>query len=144
MRSRMVKLSALSLTVVLLLSLCACIPGALSQEETAARLQNLRVTTPTCNSSESCELAWSAARDWVLHNAGYRIQLLTPDYLETYGSPSGSPDLSVRVQKQPLGSGRYQLVVTVWCGNMFGCAPNAVVAAQRFNDYVNAVLTRRQ
>ncbi|QCG64265.1 hypothetical protein [Pseudomonas veronii] len=41
-------------------------------------------TIPVCISDKDCELKWSAARRWVLSNAGYKIQSITSDYIETH------------------------------------------------------------
>lgn len=117
--------------------LTACAGAGSGGSNVAAKRAQVEATVPTCVTSEECELKWAAARRWVLETSGFKIQNITDDFLETYNPTSGSPSLAARVVKEPLGGGRYRLVVTLWCDNMFGCVPNAWDAALSFNQYVN-------
>lgn len=113
---------------------CATAP---SPEQIAAR-NAITASTPTCSSDKECEVKWAAARAWINANAGWRLQHVQADYLETYNSVGGSTNIAVRVTKQPLRTGGYRILGSVWCDNMFGCIPDNWVALKQFNDYVNA------
>lgn len=126
----------LALILTLAVTLTGCAEAVRQQQEQRAQLQS---TVPMCNSDRECELKWSAARQWVLANAGMKLQHVTPDFLETYNPPPDSPNLAVRVVKKPMANGGYQLGVATWCNNLFGCVPDQWAAAQNFNDTVNAV-----
>jgi hypothetical protein len=129
------KTQALKLSVVAAMVLTAC--AGTGGTNVAAKRAQVEATIPTCVTPEECEFKWAAARRWILENAGFKLQNVTADFLETYNPTSGSPSLAARVVKEPLGGGRYRLVVTLWCDNMFGCVPNAWDAALGFNQYVN-------
>lgn len=79
---------------------------------------------------------WAASRRWVLSNAAMKIQTHTDDFIETYNSIGGSPELAARVSKEPEGLGTYRFVVETWCGNLFGCVPNNIEAMIGFNRAV--------
>lgn len=133
--ARRARTFALLAAALLLLSGCAT-----QIAQRAARMEELNRTIPTCFSDRECELKWSAARSWILANAGMKLQHLTSDFLETYNPPTqSSTALAVRVVKEPMSSGGYRLVVRTWCNNFIGCFPNVMDAALHFNATVNAV-----
>lgn len=119
---------------ICLLSIEGCATAAVDP----AKQARVQASVPTCEGAEECELKWAAARRWVLENAGFKLQNVTNDFLETYNPTNHSPSLAARVMKEPIGGGRYRIVVSLWCANMFGCIPDAWDAAQAFNNYVNA------
>lgn len=95
-------------------------------------------TIPTCAEAKECEVKWAAARRWVLSNAGFKIQTISPDYIETFNiRDATSTDLWVRVTKEPTSGTVYRILVEAGCNNMFGCVPEAFAAMQSFNDFVN-------
>jgi hypothetical protein len=118
----------------------ALVGGCATPQQRTDQQAEFQRTIPTCKSDRECELKWSAARQWVLQNAGMKIQHITNDFIETY-NPVGrnSAALAARVVKEPILEGGYRLVITTWCGNMFGCVPNASDAALQFDRTVNAV-----
>ena len=117
-----------------LLSSCAIAPTAATQ----AKQAELARTTPICVSDADCKAKWDAAQLWIAHNAGYKLQTVTDVLLETYNSVGGSPDIAVQVTKEPIGGGKYKIVVSVSCDNLFGCVPNQWDAALDFNKVVSA------
>ncbi|MNJ41763.1 hypothetical protein D3C77_366980 [compost metagenome] len=121
-----------SVLVVLALSGCAN-----NQQTEAFRAEALR-TTPTCDSTDSCEVKWSAARRWVLSHAGTKIQNYGSDYFDTYNPIQNSPLLAAQISKDAVGGGKYAITAKLWCDNMFGCQPNAWEALVDFNRTVNA------
>lgn len=125
-----VSVGAIGLLGVLLTS-CAAGPSP----QTVAQFRN---TIPTCSGEADCKAKWEAAQLWVVHNAGFKIQTATDVLIETYNPTGGSPSLAARVTKEPLGGGKYQIVVFVWCDNVFGCVPDSWQAALAFNRVVGA------
>lgn len=125
--------------LVLVALLAACADPAYIQ----ARRERFASSIPACLSDRECEMKWSAARTWVLGNAGMKLQHVANDFLETY-NPVGNNStlLAVRVVKEPMSGGTgYRIIVTTCCGNPFGCFPDPWAAAQNFNDYVNSIST---
>lgn len=112
------------------LSAAACATAPASPEK---RMQ-AQQTTPSCEGEADCKAKWEAAQLWVVHNADFKVQLATDALIETYGGKG----ISVRVTKEPLGAGRYKIVVFVYCGNAFGCKFNPWDGAINFNHTVGA------
>ena len=120
--------------VVVVFSLSGCV----SYEQKTAEKAELERTTPKCYSANECELMWSAARRWVLDNAGFKLQHVTDDFLETYNPAPNSPRLAARVTKEPLADGSgYKIVIEAWCNNVFGCRPKQYDASLEFNKTVS-------
>jgi hypothetical protein len=102
-----------------------------------------RSTIPFCHNEPDCKEKWSAAQVWVAQNCGMKIQIATDSIIETYNPvPRGTTNLAARVIKEPLGGGKYRIVVTTWCDNMFGCHPDTWDAAINFNEYVGRFGTK--
>jgi len=115
--------------------LCACA----TSPEMLAKQAEVNRTIPTCASVEDCNAKWEAAQLWVVHNAGWKIQTQSSVLIETYNAVNSSPNIAVRVTKEPIGGGKYQLLVKVWCDNIFGCEPNSWDAALNFNQTIGGV-----
>ena len=94
--------------------------------------------SPTCAEPKECEVKWSAARDWVVANAGYRIETETPTRIETFPSIASSPDIAVRVLKQARPDGSYQITASVWCDNWIGCTTPPAKAVADFSLHVSS------
>lgn len=124
------------LFAVHLISGCAMVPTAESQ----AKQAELGRTIPICIGETDCKAKWEAAQLWIVHNAGYKIQSATSVLIETYNPTQYDTNLAARVTKEPLGGGKYRLVIAVWCNNMFGCTPNALDTALDFNKKISAVM----
>jgi len=96
-------------------------------------------TTPVCVGEQGCSAKWRAARHWVVNDAGLPIRIATDDVIETYnGWPSQDPRLIVRVTKEPLGGGKYKILVATSCAYDYGCIPDRWNAALDFNRTVGA------
>lgn len=128
---RFVRLATL-LGVIATLNACAT---ATPSPEVRAQFES---TIPVCSGEADCKAKWEAAQLWVVHNAGFKIQTATDVVIETYNPTRSSPSLAARVTKEPLGSGQYRIVVSVWCDNIFGCVPDGWQAATNFNQVVGA------
>ena len=107
--------------------------------EIQAKRAELERTTPVCVDEADCTAKWEAAQLWIVHNAAYKLQTVTNVLLQTYNAEPNSPSIAVQATKEPLGGGKYKIVVSVSCNNMFGCVPNQWDAALSFNRTVSAV-----
>lgn len=126
------------ITVILVATLmggCAITPNPQRQ----AMMDEINRTIPVCSGTEDCNAKWEAAQLWVVHNASYKIQTATTVLIETYNPAPSSPSLAARITKEPLGGGKYRILVALWCDNMFGCVPSAYDKAIEFNKAVSAV-----
>jgi hypothetical protein len=123
-----------SLLISLMLTSCALGPPLEEQRQFVR-------SVPVCSTDRECELKWSAARQWVLATAGLKLQYIARDFMGTYNPPRNSSALAVRIVKEPMANGGYQIKVSTWCNNNSGCVPNSWDAAQDFNNYVNSVPT---
>lgn len=95
-------------------------------------------TIPQCEDQQECQTKWDAAQAWVSNNAGFKIQTNSSAIIETYNSPEGSMDMSMKVVKEPMGNNKNRFVLSVTCGNwLLGCNRDPLQAIQDFNDYVN-------
>lgn len=128
------KNALLATILVTALASCATVPDA----ERMAMLDQINKTIPTCTGAEDCNAKWEAAQLWVVHHAAYKIQTATNVLIETYNPASSSPSIAARVTKEPMGGGKYRLLVKVWCDNMFGCIPDPYASALDFNKVVGA------
>jgi len=126
-------LIATAFSATVLVSGCATAP---QDNQRTAELQR---TIPTCEGVDDCNAKWESAQLWVVRNAGFKIQTQSNVLIETYNATGGTTDLAVRVMKEPQGKGKYRLLVDVWCDNMFGCIPNAMDTALRFNREIGAI-----
>lgn len=97
--------------------------------------------TPTCSSSAECDAKWSAARLYLIHLGGNRIDRDTADYIFTANTNDAS--LSAQVTREPVSAGVYRIVAVFGCygaSNAKGCLPTSPQAAlARFNSALNAI-----
>jgi hypothetical protein len=132
-------LSAIIVSLVGLFLLWAC---AATQQQQAQR-QAFNQSIPTCNDDQDCKDKWSAAQIWVSRNCGMKIQIVTDTLIETYNSPRNSIKLAARVIKEPIGSGKYRIIIAIGCNNIFGCERNSWDAALDFNRYVGSISNKK-
>ena len=111
--------------------------GCATTEQRSAHRAQYAETIPKCTEARECEVKWSAARRFVNTHSAKKLQMLTNDYMETYGPGNAEPGLSWRVSKEPAGSG-YRFVAEAWCANIFGCQPDALKTMVEFNSFVDA------
>ena len=122
--------------------------GCATSSEIEAKRAEFKRTIPTCSGTKDCNAKWEAAQLWVVHNAGWKVQNQSSALIETYDAVNSHRDdrhsdrstaISIRVTKEPLGQGRYQLLAYVWCDNSFGCTPDEWDAALAFNRAIGKV-----
>jgi hypothetical protein len=113
---------------------CGTAPTA---AEKAAMTRALEASVPTCMSERECDIKMLAARDWIIKNAGMKLQFIQPGYLETYSPPSGSQLLAVKVLREPWGKG-WQITSRIWCESLYGCGAPVEPVALHFNNTVAA------
>ena len=122
------------------LSLFGCALPEPKESINYALLEDVGAAVPSCRGAEDCEAKWAAARRWVNSHAAFRIQIYSSDYIETYWSPEpGSRELAVRVEREPLGGGRYNIRISAGCRNRSGCLPDARTAMLDFDNAVSGV-----
>lgn len=93
---------------------------------------------PTCVGPEDCKAKWDAAQIFVVKHAEMKIQIATDVLIETYNAPGSSTAIAIRITKEPLGGGQYQLVMSAPCGNMFGCGSSRTDLKRLFNATIKA------
>lgn len=133
----LVMLKTTTAVIGLLITLSGCMAPYKPDQAKLAYAQSIQ---PTCRGERECELMWSAARLWVQEKAGYKIKLLTSDFLETYSPTGGNTYIGVQLSKVPNKDGSYRLKSQIWCDNMFGCHPDIVDALVDLNKTVNAAM----
>jgi hypothetical protein len=114
-----------------------CVAGQ-RDSDTLVTVDWTKANAPICTTQSQCEIAWAAARQWVLDNAGYKLQQYSTDYMETYNS--SDRDLAARVSKVPVGDGSYRIVAKLWCSTDYGCAVRPDKAVEGFYEYVGSRL----
>ena len=124
------------LVSIILITLVAGCATAPSENEVTLR-RMISESIPVCTSPKECEVKWAAARSWIIQNAGWKLQHVQPDFMETYNSINSSTRLAVRVVKEPLQNGGYKITATVWCDNWISCYPDKLDALLSFNNTVN-------
>jgi len=127
-------------TIATTIILAALVSGCATHNspEAMAKKAELQKTIPVCSGEADCKAKWEAAQLWVVHNAAYKIQIMSDVLIETYNATNSEPSIAARVTKEPLGGGKYRLLVSVWCDNVFGCVPDSMDAALDFNKTVSA------
>jgi hypothetical protein len=123
--------------VLVIGSLTGC---ATTGQNAAGLKQEFQAGIQQCDGKEACDAAWEAAQVWVAQNSRLKIQTATNVLIETYGGGQYDPTLSMRVLKEPSGNGKYRIVFSGGCNNMFGCQPNVFEAGVRFNQVIKASL----
>lgn len=116
----------------------ALLTGCASTAQNKELVAKYQATIPECSSGEDCEIKWAAARRWVQMRAGLRIENYDENYIQTHKHYDfANTALGVEVTREPIGSGRYQIVAKMWVNNFLaeGDVPARMV---EFNDYVNS------
>lgn len=128
---------------LVVLGLSIALAGCASvQEQQSANRALFEETIPVCRGEASCKMGWAVARNWVIQNCGMKIQNITDTYIETYGSTSTA--LACRVMGEPRGADSWAMVIRTSCGNLFGCVPNAMESAIRFNREVGLAIAQAE
>ncbi len=116
--------------------LSGCAAAIEEQKQLESQFQQ---SIPVCNNEKDCKAKWEAAQLWIVKNSGLKLQNTTSVLLETYNPPQHSPTLAARVIKEPLGGGKYKIIISTFCNNFIGCTPDARQAALDFNRTISAV-----
>jgi hypothetical protein len=136
-----VKQASFAILALSVLGGCAGAPRVDPATVSAWQAEAMR-TTPTCATERECAVKWAAARDYVLANSGWKLQHVTPDYLETFSPPTGSAVLAWRVVKTPAAGGGWTIESKVWCGTTYSeCTPPAWLALRDLHRHVNKAWT---
>jgi len=131
MSNRKLLLAALPLFV-------AC-SGCAESSQFVAKRQRIAQTTPECVSGQDCDAKWEAARHWVYNHAGFNVQTADSQMIDTYRGGEQDERPVDRVTKEPLGDGRFKIVIAISCTNFFGCVPNKWNEMLAFNQSIGAI-----
>ena len=131
--------SLVAIAFALALNGCAT-TGQSNANQTKANI--FQATIPVCEGAADCQAKWEAAQFWVVKHSPMQLQVTTNVTIQTYNSPKDSLKLAASVTKEPLGNGRYKILINAWCDNwMFSCNPNKMDAQIHYNNYINSVKT---
>jgi len=122
-----------ALALFVLLSACADSPQFVAKKE------QIEQTRPICESGKDCDAKWKAVRGWVIDNAGFYIWKENSESIETSIGGDNDERPIVRVTKEPIGEGKYKIVVAISCTNFYGCVPNKWNEELAFNRAIGAV-----
>jgi hypothetical protein len=101
---------AIALIALLVLAGCASLRETPPMDPAA--LAALEANVPRCSTARNCALMWSAARNWVTSSCGMRIQTISEDFIETFGSIDTAAACRVTRDPDPLGGYSFHVVVS--------------------------------
>jgi len=120
----------IAVTFVLFLTGCATQQSSLSPAEIT------EVDMPLyCEGEAQCKDMWERAIYFVSTKSSYKIQNINDNLIETYNPGPYETNLAWRINKKPMGNGRYQILTAAYCANVFGCTPHyldAILEAKRY------------
>jgi len=123
-------------TCVLLLcflSLSACTTLTPQEEAQVQANANRKIT---CTKGSDCDVKWGRAITWISRNSQWKIQTQSDYLIQTYTAVGGSAASSFLVNKVPLDSDTFEIVMTSGCDNLIGCIPDATMLRAAFNNFV--------
>lgn len=129
----MIRLTLAALTAALV-SGCASIddPGS----PLAAALEQTNGTPLLVECSGNCKTEWERAQLWLVKHSAWKIQSATDVLLQTYSPVNSEPSYGFIITKEPIAGGRYNINMSLHCGNLFGCSPRPVSVLKAFAYYV--------
>ena len=94
-------------------------------------------TTAVCEYG-ACKEYWERAQVWVAHHSLWTIQTATDVLIQTGSPGAGDLGYAFTVTRDPLGEGRYRIVVDPYCAGTAGsdCTPSPRDVARAFYHYV--------
>ena len=92
-------------------------------------------TIPVCQTDSECDKVWAAARAWVMKATSQGLAVDTSERIQTRPSDVEALDwqTDIRVDKRPLGDGKYQIVIGIDCNNTFNNCDPERKKMRRFN-----------
>ncbi|MEQ8953186.1 MAG: hypothetical protein RL120_03565, partial [Gammaproteobacteria bacterium] len=122
------------------LSLAAILAACAGTQAAPPLARGTSSAAPVCVGSLDCMTKMNAARNWIAANSGLGLIVDSEDTLETGGW--GMPNYtSVRVERRPIGEGRFWIIAAIQCGNgggQPGLCPDTAAALANFNTTVSA------
>lgn len=83
---------------------------------------------------DSCKDCWERAQVWVANHSRYGVQTATEALIQTYSPGESDPGYGFTITKEPLGSGRYRIVMDQYCAS--DCTPTADEVHRAFYHYL--------
>lgn len=121
------------LPIFILILLAGCSSTPEMSDELKAELY-----APIICEEPDCKLLWERAMFYVSNNAGFKMQIANDSLIETFNPTDYSVKLAYRIQKQPLGGGKYKILTSAWCANLFGCHPDQYEAILKAKRYIRS------
>lgn len=128
--------------ILAITGLAMCVVGcaaSLTPEQQVQQQAQLRTDAAKpilCVKGNDCDDKWGRALTWVSQTSAYKIHTLTDNLIQTYTPTGGSASSGFRVNKIPLGKGRFQITMASECDNFIGCIPGAMRLKADFTRYV--------
>jgi len=113
--------------------------GCADSQQFLAKRERIEETRPVCVQGPDCDAKWDAALHWVYNHAGFYVRTANANLIDTYFGGASDERPVVRVTKEPLGEGKYKLVISIDCTNFFGCVPNKWNEELSFNQPIASV-----
>lgn len=122
--------------------LAGCQGSALNLKDDALFQQ----TIPVCSTDEECETLWNAARQWVKKATPQGLEIDTAEHLQTRPADDESFlwETDITVSKVPMGEGRYQIVMEVWCNTAINSCNSERQLMRQFNKDMAAYVSSSQ
>ena len=89
------------------------------------------------NTIGNCEDAWGKTIYWITAHSSWKIQQQTNNIIMTFG-PGDSINPAFSASKLPRGNGINEIIMTIRCGNAFGCAQSPVLLLINYTNYMSA------
>jgi hypothetical protein len=115
------------------LSLSGCVTMTPEQQ---ARLQADANQKITCMKGSDCDMKWGRAVAWISQNSHWKIQMQSDHLIQTYTAVGNSSYSGFLVNKVPIDTDTFEIVMSSGCANMFGCIPDATTLRAKFNNFI--------
>jgi hypothetical protein len=120
-----------------LLAVLALAGGCATNPALGNALTSVRGDSPVVECDSGCVAPWQRAQIWVGGHAVMKVQIANDVLIQTYNTTGSDASYTITVTKEPLpASGKYRVAISLVCGNLFGCQPDAGNVAQAFAHYV--------
>jgi hypothetical protein len=89
-----------------------------------------------CGDAKKCARYMERAQVWLAQNSFWRLQMITPVLLQTFGPGGSRVELAYSVTRTNDTDGSAQIFVRAHCDNVFGCRPHAAEGIHALKTYM--------
>lgn len=89
-----------------------------------------------CEGKDQCDTYWQRAQIFVATHSKWKIQIANDTLIQTYGPGQYDTASAFSIMKEPSGSDKYRIKISVGCNNPIRCIPLPIDAAYAFKKYV--------